>query len=147
MDSIERLDVYWLLPYVTYYIVIYKNRHIFHLNVRNKTVEACLLINITLGQLNHPQLQLTLIIFPIQTAWLYTNVVKLSPFINFQGFSSIEVGYYRVSFMAYQFNVYIDSIGILSLFLGFDEISKNNWKTWWTDGFRFIQTFMIWIII
>lgn len=126
---------------------MYKNRHIFHLNALNETVEACLLVNITLGQLNHPQLQLTLIIFPIQTAWLHTNVEKLSPFINFQGFSSIEVGYYRVSFMAYRFNVYIDSIGILSLFLGFDEISKNNCKTWWTDGFRFIPTFMIWIII
>lgn len=72
---------------------MYKNRHIFHLNALNETVEACLLVNITLRQLNHPQLQLTLIIFPIQTAWLYTNVVKLSPFINFQGFSSIEVGY------------------------------------------------------
>lgn len=39
------------------------------------------------------------------------------------------IEYDRVSFMAYRFNVYIDSIGILSLFLGFDEISKNNCKT------------------
>lgn len=37
------------------------------------------------------------------------------------------IEYDRVSFMAYRFYVYIDSIGILSLFLGFDEISKNNW--------------------
>lgn len=53
---------------VLYGYVIYKKRHIFHLNVLNETVEACLLVNITLGQLNHPQIQLTLIIFPIQTA-------------------------------------------------------------------------------
>lgn len=32
--------------------------------------------------------------------------------------------------MAYCFSVYIKLIGILSLFLIFDEISKNNWKTW-----------------
>lgn len=41
----------------------------------------------------------------------------------------LSIEYDRVSFMAYRFNVYIDSIGILSLFLGFDEISKNNCKT------------------
>lgn len=39
------------------------------------------------------------------------------------------IEYDRVSFMVYRFNVYIDSIGILLLFFGFDEISKNNWKT------------------
>lgn len=38
------------------------------------------------------------------------------------------IEYDRVSFMVYCFNVYIDLIGILLLFFGFDEISKNNWK-------------------
>lgn len=31
--------------------------------------------------------------------------------------------------MAYRFSVYIKLIGILSLFLIFDEKSKNNWTT------------------